>query len=531
MESRAFKPRYLAIILFVLSFVLFARTLNFEFVWDDERSHLKNAAVMTGDHKSIWSKPYDGMFIPLTYSTWALVKKASWDDETKKILPRNFHLLNIVFHGINAVLVFQLLLLLFKSKPAAFTGALIFILHPLQVESVAWISEFRGVYSTAFGLSALYLMLKQIAQNPGQGASYFLRSGIFFISTLLLICALLSKPSAVVFPFIAVVLTWCFYRESFRKSLWLYSVWLLITLPFLLITTFSQTNDVMNFVAEPLSRPFLFFYSAWFYVTKICMPFKLAPCYGITPQVILEDSWLYLYSTLVVAIAIYLFVKRKKYPHLFSSILILFAVIAPVSGLITFYYQRYSNVADRYMYPAMIALAMLVAFFWDFGARKKISRIVIILFIILCSVPTIKQTAVWRNEFTIWDHSMKHYPEQFTAAYNRGIIYGKNGDLQKAIADYSIALTYNQTEKSVYMNRANAYSALGKFSDAQKDYSEAIKIDSTDGSIYYNRALSNYYSGNFRASAEDLVKSQRLGFRGDPKFDKALKYELQKGKK
>src|ERR1035437_3951596 len=131
MMNQAVNKKYLIGLLFILSIVFYARTLNYGFVWDDERIHLSsNQQLMNGNVKSFWVKPYSGMYIPMTYTAWTFIKTITASH--KQISPQAFHLLNVLTHSINGILIFLLLLLLFKNQTHAFFGSLLFLLHPLQ---------------------------------------------------------------------------------------------------------------------------------------------------------------------------------------------------------------------------------------------------------------------------------------------------------------------------------------------------------------------------------------------------------------
>lgn len=529
--AKTINNNYFIGLLFVLSFFLFGRTLNYEFVWDDQRSHLtQHKELMEGDLKAIWKKPYDGMYIPMTYTTWYLIKQTAYDERTSKLEPKAFHAINILTHSINCVLVFLILFLLFGNNVASFIGTLIFLLHPLQVETVAWVSEFRSLYSTFFSLLSLYLLLKLIKKNTIEGYKDFLVSKHFIGATLLFVLALLAKPSAITLPFVAAIIIWCFYPGSFKTAAKALSTWLLLLIPVVFITSRSQTNDVISFISPIWTRPFIAGDSIFFYFTKLIAPYDLAACYGRTPQMIIEGGSMYFTASLVLAVLIFLFIKKNEYRFLFTTYFMIIVILLPVTGLISFYYQRYSNVADRYMYFAMIGISILFAHFWQSSNEKKYIRYIILLFILVCTFFTYRQIPTWKNEFNIWDNSMQRYPNQWNAAYNRGVAYGKMNKLNEAIADYSIAISYNPADKNSVLNRANAYAQTNKFKEAIADYSRALELDKNDGSIYYNRALTFYYMGKLKSCVTDLNKAHELNFPIDPKFTEAVKQAILKQK-
>ena len=527
--NKTINNNYFIALLFVLSLVIFGRTLNYEFVWDDQRSHLtKHQDLMKGDLKAIWEKPYDGMYIPLTYTTWSFIKKAAYNEQTSQLDPKLFHGANVITHSINCVLVFIILLLLFNNGTASFIGALIFLLHPLQIESVAWISEFRGLYSSLFCLLSLYLLIKLFKGNLVKSFKDLLTSKYFIGATILFIMALVAKPSAVTLPFIAALIIWCFYPDSLKSAAKALSTWLLFFVPIALITSSSQTNEVIPFISPLWARPFIAGDSIFFYLTKLIAPFDLAGCYGKTPQLIMESGWMYLSAALVFGIFIFLFIKRIRYRFLFTAYCIMVVSILPVSGLISFYYQRFSNVADRYMYFSMIGISILIAHLWQSSAHTKNIRYIITIFIIVCTIFSYLQIPTWKNEFSMWDNAMKRHPDQWNAAYNRGVAYGKMNKLSEAIADYTVAIRFNPDDKNSITNRANAYAQTKKFTEAITDYGRAIELEPNDGSIYYNRALTYFYMGKLKSCVIDLNKAHELKFPIDPKFTEAVKQAVIK---
>ena len=148
-----------ALFILGLNILVFAKTLSFGFVWDDNVSHLRsNPALMGNRPKEFWKKTYDGLYIPLSYTIWTFLAhtdlaKSDSKDEVFKAMP--FHFLNFSFHILNSILVLLLLFAFCGNNVAAFMGAAIFAVHPMQVESVAWISEFRGLLCAFFFFSAL----------------------------------------------------------------------------------------------------------------------------------------------------------------------------------------------------------------------------------------------------------------------------------------------------------------------------------------------------------------------------------------
>ncbi len=514
--------KYLIILLFALSFILYARTLNYGFVWDDERIHLtNNQQLMQGDVKSFWLKPYSGMYIPVSYSTWTIIKDFSGSQE--KLSPKIFHLLNVLAHSINCILIFQLLLILFKNQTNAFFGSLLFLVHPMQVESVAWISEFRGLYSVFFSLLSLLFLFRYLEKKTIFTLRSLITSKHFIIASVLFIFALLAKPSAVVLPFVTGILAWCFYKENFKVLVKGLLIWLLLILPILIITRNSQPNELIYHSIPLWQRFFIAGDSLFFYLYKLVFPYPLAACYGYTPELIVKNVSLYFSTFVCIAIAIFLFIKRNLNPILFSSFAIIIICVSPVLGLIPFEYQKHSGVADRYLYFGMLGVALLIPIIAESIKKyiwlKYISAGILTIFL----VQNIQQTNTWKSEFTVWDNTLDHYQNSAKVYYNRGVEYSKMGKFNDAINDYSSCLRLQNNFRDALFNRANAYENINNLSAAFNDYNTYLSIDSTDGSVYYKRAYLNYRTGNISEAINDAEKAERLDFPVGAKFKSALK--------
>ncbi len=522
---KAINNKIAILIIVVLSFLIYGKATNYQFVWDDERSHLtKHNDLMNNNLSALWKKPYDGMYIPVTYTIWMGIKKVAYNDHKKELNPKLFHFANILFHTSNAGFIFLILSLLFKDKFASLAGSLLFLLHPLQVESVAWVSEFRGVLGSFFSFTSIYLFIKHITVSSE--TDFFSRNKNSILATLFFILGLLSKPSVVVLPFVLAIIVFTFYKEKFKISLKVFLLWLILFIPIAYITSKSQGNELLSFVTPIWQRPFLASYSILFYIFKFILPYNLAACYGVIPENIVGTPSAHISFAVLLILSILLF-KNEKYKIYRASFLIFIVSLLPTVGLVSFHYQRFSNMADRYVYFGMFAFAILLAHLWKKYAKQNYFKYAIALVLCTCTILTSVQLKTWGNEFEMWNNAVIKHPEQWTALYNRGVQYGKQGKFKEAIQDYSDALLYQPNNKNTLVNRANAYGTIDKFDLAIADYSSAIKIDENDASIYYNRALTYYYMKNIKACSYDLQMAIRKGFRADPEFVAEVKTELK----
>lgn len=519
--NKSVNKKYLIAILFTMSIALYARTLNHGFVWDDERIHLSNnQQLITGDLKSFWLKPYSGMYIPVTYSTWGFINTVS--NSNKKISSKTFHALNVLTHSVNCILVFYLLLILFKNQAHAFFGSLFFLLHPMQVESVAWISEFRGLYSAFFSLLSLLSIFRYLEKNSIITFRSFITSKHFIISSVLFALALLSKPSAVVLPFVISILIWCFYKDRLKFLLKGLSLWLLLIIPILLITRNAQPSELIYDSVSFWQRFFIAGQSLFFYLYKLIVPYPLAACYGYTPELILSNKFIYLTTVFSIVIALIIFTKRKSQPLLFSGFVVITVCVLPVLGLIPFEYQKHSTVADRYIYFGMLGLTLFVPLIANIIKKNNWLKYILGIVILIYLVLNIKQTNTRKNEFSIWDNTLRHYQNSPKVYYNRGVEYSKMGKFNEAINDYTKCLALQNDYLDALFNRANAYENIKNNTAAFDDYTTYLLIDSTDGSVYFKRSYLNYKTGNIQAALMDAEKAEQFNFRVGVKFKRML---------
>jgi hypothetical protein len=213
----------LGAILLAWTAAVFLPARHFDFVnWDDYDEVTENPLLHppTTEHLTqIWSGPYLKMYAPLSYSAWWVISHIPDAADN----PAAFHALNIALHLASVALVFSILLICLKSPLAAFGGTAIFALHPVQVESVAWVSEMNNLLAAALSLAAirLYLAFRVTSTNA--------RWGYFALGSAVYLLALFAKTTAVVVPLMAAILDLGFLRTSTRRvilAISQYSVWL-----------------------------------------------------------------------------------------------------------------------------------------------------------------------------------------------------------------------------------------------------------------------------------------------------------------
>lgn len=516
---QSLNKKYLACILFAAAVLLFVRTIPYQAVWDDERVYFTpvNQAGMASGITPFWTHS-SGMYIPLSYSTWAFVKNYF---SSTGFDPAPFHVLNILIHALNGILLFYLLSILFRNNRAAFFGGLLFLIHPLQVESVAWISEFRGLYSTFFCLIALCFFFNELNKNITSSLFISKRYWLAFIFYLL---ALLAKPSGIVLPLLILALCRRFYTDKFRSVLNSLLIWLIPAAIIIFLLLIKNPEIPVSIGSRFLVAGF----TLLFYLQKIVFPYPLVACYGYTPTIVTGMFVSYAMLITGIVLFVFLFFKRRQLPTLFTSFLIIIICLLPVLGFIPFVYQQYSTVADRYVYMAMMGPALMIAALVIKIKQHAILKYAGILLFPVFIFLTLKQTSTWKDEFTLWNHNLKFYTNNATVYYDRGVQYSLKGDFRNALDDYTHALSLDPNYLNALFNRANAYENLHNPESALNDYNRYIQLDAKDGSVYYKRSYLFFKSGKLDEALDDVQRAEEFHFPVDRKYkERLLKAKFQ----
>jgi protein O-mannosyl-transferase len=324
--------------------------------WDDESTVTKNQAMFAPMGQAIagfwvdWRKPEGSLYIPLTRTVWRVLAEISRKDAATPGAPFHawiFHGASLCIHVIATLVAFALLRRLVRIDWAAGAGALLYALHPLQVESVAWVSGLKDVLSGMFSLVALYGFLRSLRQTtdalpskPGTSTSPD-TSRInwlwYAIGTAGFLLAMLSKPSAVVVPVLAVVVGLAVHfrtAEKVRRAMpWravLLTVlpWVLLSMPFVLITAVGQPAEKVE--RSPLIlRPLIATDALAFYTTKLVAPTGLAVDLGRTPQYVRSTRELYWTWAVPVVCAVAALLCFRRMPTLTFGLAFFF--LAPLS--------------------------------------------------------------------------------------------------------------------------------------------------------------------------------------------------------
>lgn len=485
------------IILVFATVVVFWPVTGHQFLkYDDPVVIYKNPYLQKPSFENLlhfWRYPYQSLYTPLTYTVFAL---AAW---APGLLPgaaaaayvpdpRIFHSLNVFLHLLTVMTVWQIIRLLLdclqKRKAlqmgsddpmpiewAACCGALLFAVHPIQIEPVAWAAGLKDVLFGLLSLTAVRYYLLSVDSAAASRTSrlqYWLATGVFVL-------ALLAKPTAVVVPIIAWLLATWGWQRTWRDQIAGLLPWLVIALTWGLLTRWVQPGTVLNFKPAFWTRPLIAGDAVIFYLYKLVWPLGFGPDYGRTPEDVLQRGWLYFSGSVPWILAAWLWLRRKKLPWLAATTGVFVVGLLPVLGLISFSFQRYSTVADRYVYLAMLGPALALA--WALMRPKKyVAAAVGAILLGIYLLSSIFQVPHWQNNEVFFEHALKINPESLFSHNNLGLVYADRGNQEAAIHHFTEALRIEPEYPVAHLNLANALLAQDRYREAMQHYDEAIRI-------------------------------------------------------
>ncbi|MCW5892540.1 MAG: tetratricopeptide repeat protein [bacterium] len=502
LPAAAAGPRWLpwlgALVLVLLTVVAYRPALDAGWVWDDDDYVTDNAALRTPDGlRRIWLEPgATPQWYPATFTSLWL----EW--QVHGLDPRGYHRTNVLLHALNALLAWAVLRQL--AVPGAFLAAALFALHPVHVESVAWVTERKNVLSGAFFLAALWCWLRAAL---GGG-----RAALWAASFVLYGGALLAKSVTVTLPLVAVLLVWWRRGRLERRDL-------LVALPFVLVgvaaglmTIWVERTVVgaqgVHWDLSPQGRVLIAGRALWFYLHALVWPQNLTFVYPRW-EVDAAVPWQWLFPLAALGAAAVLWAARGRLglgPLLAAAC---FAILlAPALGFVDVYPMRYSFVADHFQYLASLApLALVAAIVWRGGRPAWLAAGVAIA---VLGVLTWRQAHAYRDAETLWRDTLAKNPSAAMAHVNLGMLLYGQGRVQEAVREYEQALAVAPPEADVVGNLGIALHALGRPAEARARFEEAVALAPGDAGVRLNLANGLAAAGEYdRAVAEYLEALRR----------------------
>jgi tetratricopeptide (TPR) repeat protein len=401
-----------------------------------------------------------------------------------------YHLVNIALHAVNGVLLFSLLRRL--RVPAAWLAAIVWVLHPVNVESVAWITELKNTQSAAFFFLALLCFLRFEA---GAGRRWYALALLWGLA------AMLSKPSTVVLP---LVLLLCVGWQR-RRWRWLDMVRIApffgLALGTSALTIIEQHGHIVrdgmaDWQLGVAKRLIIASKAVWFYAAKLLWPVKLAFVYPRWEvQADSFPSWLPLAGLVAVGMVMWVWRGQRRVQAMLFGVGFFVAALLPVLGFFDVYYFRYSYVADHFQYLACIGLISLAvsagtaicerAGQWG----RNLGTLAAAIVLLILGVCTCERARSYQNLETLWRDTLAKNPNAWMAHNNLGALLQLSGRETEAIEHYEQSLQINPRNAEAHNNFGNVFLLEGKVSDAIGHYEQAVRIKPDYAEAHYGLGL------------------------------------------
>jgi protein O-mannosyl-transferase len=543
---------YLAALAALIALIVYLPALRNDFVyWDDNLYIFQNTHIQSFDFAFVkWAflnfsasnwHPLTWMSHALDYAVWGLN-------------PLGHHLTNIILHAVNTFLVVFVIVRLVEvlkertteTRVSAFLNnrtiliiagvtGLLFGLHPLHVESVAWVSERKDLLCALFFLLSIMSYAKYARGQESEGGGNA-RAGLqdafinkhYFFALGFFILALLSKPMAVTLTVVLLILDWFPLKRI--RSFNAFRAVLVEKLPFFALSLISSALTILaqraggslsSIENVPLSiRVLVGAKSLVDYLWKMIVPLNLVPFYPYPKGV----SFLSIEYFPAIAIAIGITAAcwamaktRKVWPAAWGYYVV---TLIPVLGIVQVGGQ---SMADRYTYlPSLgpfLVMGLLIAWVWEkvntmhqWGLIIKLFCITSALFMVAAlSSLTVEQIGRWKNSVELWTYVIDKEPERVPLAYNNlGMFFYKSGQFDMAIENFGKAVAVKSVYIDAYSNLGMAFYRIGQYNEAIENFDKAIALDPEYYKAYNNRALAFGKIGRFDKAIEDYNKTIAL---------------------
>ncbi len=476
------------IIIFAATIISYYPILDNEFVWDDnvfivsneEIKSLKNIPYFFANDVEGLYRPIRSVFYASSYALFGLNQLY-------------YHLQAILIHLIAIILIYYILLKITDSRFISFTASLIFAVHPIHTESIAFITSSFDQIAIIFLLLSLYYYIKTTKQEKLYSMDWYYLSLLFFA------IAALTSEIALTLPFLVILYDWFFIEKDYKQlksKIRYYVPYFAILVSYLIIRFFfigvitrtSPSSAYAYFLTLATMTKVILVY-----IYLLIFPKNLA----IERTVPLATSFFELaviLSVITILVVVFLaYYFRNKNKLVTFSIIFFFITLLPVSNIIPI--QRF--IAETYLYLPSLGFAIIAALMINYllgkanitESKKTAAIFIIILLAIPYAILTINRNDVWQDELTLWANAVKDSPYSSKTHFNYAIILQDRKDYQNALTHYLLSLQLNPNRYQTYFNLGTLYEAINQRQNAVGAYNASLILNPNFADAHNNLGL------------------------------------------
>jgi tetratricopeptide (TPR) repeat protein len=506
--SLAPRALWLLVALFVATMAAYKPAWHGGPIWDDDR-HVTRAELTSVDGlRRIWFEVGAvPQYYPLAHSAFWVMHRV-WGEDTT-----GYHLVNIALHATSAWLVAMILLRL--GVPGACLAAVVFALHPVHVESVAWITELKNTLSALLYLAAAWVYLRFDEERRG---------GLYALAVALFVLALLSKSVTATLPAaLLVVFWWRRGRLGWRQDVRPLVPFFVLGLSSGALTAWVERTFVgavgEHYALTWIERGLVAGRAFWFYLGKLLWPVDLVftyPRWQVRP----DAWWQYLFPAGVLALLVAAWWGRGRSRGPLAAMLFFCGTLFPALGFVDVYPFKYSFVADHFQYLAslgviaLVTAAILTALGRWMPARRRVELAASVVLALPLAALTWAQCGQYADAETLYRMTLRRNPSSWMAHNNLGVLklHGSPAELEEAIAHFQESLRLFPDHAEAHNNLGLAYQRLGRFEDARREHAEAVRLQPDGVEARYNLGIDEQALGHL----EEAVKQYRDVVRVSP---------------
>lgn len=465
-----------------LSFLLYFQTMSFGFfTWDDISYVQNNELLRYGSWIDFFSAPFEGMYQPIVLITFWIDHLLGGGN------PAWFHFSNILLHGINSLLVFFFFKKIQSNLLIPYLSAGIFLLHPMMVEPVTWITCRKDLLFTAFYLSGAISWLNFLQKKKQQW---------YFITLFLFLLSVQSKVQAVSFPLMLMILEFLKGESPFLKKN------LIQKIPFFVISLiFGGLVYYFALGIRPdvafIDRVILSGYALTSYLFKYLFPIGHSVLIPFPEEI----GFLHLAMAILSAVLMYLLYRFRKNQLVFGGgifFLLHLTLLLPV------FPNSFIFMAEKYLYLAGLGILMMLA-----GLLPAIKRPYPLFLILLLGIPSVKQIQNWEDPVVLWTEVIKKHSSSPEAWDNRAYAYYAKKEYERSAEDYQKSINLNPEAWNSRANAGAVLSELKQYESALIHLNKALELKPGEELTLYNRAIALQNTGKYEEALKDVDEAIR----------------------